>query len=155
MFAVIRTGGKQYRVAADDLILVEKLAGEPGSTIEIKDVLMIGGGGKASDLGTPVLEKAAVFAEVVEQTRGDKIIILKKHRRKRYRRKAGHRQDLTRLRITEISATGKQSQAKPKAKPATKAKAKPKAKPKPAAKAEAAPEAKPEAKPKAKAKSKE
>ncbi len=111
MFAVIRTGGKQYKVAKDDMIVVEKLLGEPGAMVELSDVLMIGGGGKAPTVGTPLIEKAAVFAEVVEQSRADKIIVFKKNRRKGYRRTRGHRQEQTVLRIIDVSATG----AKPKA----------------------------------------
>ncbi len=105
MFAVIRTGGKQYRVTPNDVIRVEKLTVEPGSQITLTDVLMIGGDGEAQ-VGSPVLDKAAVFAEVVEQTRNDKIIVFKKKRRQHYRRKAGHRQNVTVLRITDISADG-------------------------------------------------
>ena len=140
MFAVIKTGGKQYRVARDDVIVVEKLAGEPGAMLEFQDVLMIGEPGKAPSVGLPVLDKAAVFAEVVDQTRGDKIIVFKKRRRKNYRRKKGHRQDLTVLKITGISPTG--------AKPTAKAKAA--AKPKAAAKTKAKAPAKAKSKPKSK-----
>ena len=111
MFAVIKTGGKQYKVAKDDKVTVEKLAGEPGTVVELSEVLMIGEEGKAPTVGAPLVEKAAVFAEVVEQSRADKIIIFKKKRRHNYRRKAGHRQHQTVLRITGISATG----TKPKA----------------------------------------
>jgi large subunit ribosomal protein L21 len=110
MFAVIRTGGKQYRVAKDDKIIVEKLLGELGTMVELSDVLMIGGDGKAPTVGTPVIDKAAVFAEVVEQSRADKIIVFKKNRRKGYRRTRGHRQQQTVLRIVDVSPTG----AKPK-----------------------------------------
>ncbi len=130
MFAVIRTGGKQYRVAKDDIIVVEKLLGEPGAQVELSEVLMIGGDGKTPTIGAPMVEKAAVFAEVVEQSRGDKIIVFKKHRRKNYRRTRGHRQDQTVLRIVGVSATG----AKPKG--AAKAAPKPEAKPKAEAKKE-------------------
>ncbi len=148
MFAVIKTGGKQYKVAKDDTIVVETLAGAPGSTVEINDVLMIGGDGKEPQV--EALDKAAVFAEVVEQTKAPKIIVFKKKRRKGYRRKAGHRQNLTLLRITGISASGKKP-AKAKKGPkrpvgGKKAKAAPK---KPAAKKPAA------KKPAAKKKSKE
>ncbi len=115
MFAVIRTGGKQYKVAENDVILVEKLPGSTGAEVKLDDVLMIGGT-KAPEIGAPALADAAVFAEVLEQTRGAKIIVFKKKRRHNYRRKKGHRQDLTVLRITGISATG--------AKPAKKAAAK-------------------------------
>ena len=162
MFAVIRTGGKQYRVSKDDVIAVESLAGAPGDAITLDDVLMVGEDGKAPDVGAPRLEKAAVLAEVVEQTRGDKIIVFKKQKRKGYRRKAGHRQNLTLLRITGISLDGKKPAAKAATKP--KAKAAPEKAEKPAAKAKGksekakteAPKAQPkaDAKPEAKAETK-
>jgi large subunit ribosomal protein L21 len=101
MFAVIKTGGKQYKVAKDDVIEVEKLPGEAGAAVELGEVLMLSDGGKV-EVGSPLLKGAKVSAEVVEQTRGDKIIVFKKKRRKNYRRKKGHRQDLTVLRITAI-----------------------------------------------------
>ena len=101
MFAVIRTGGKQYKVATDDVIAVEKLAGEAGATIEFGDVLMVGDGATVST-GTPLLSGASVSATLVEQRRADKIIVFKKKRRHNYRRKNGHRQYQTVLRITEI-----------------------------------------------------
>ena len=101
MFAVIRTGGKQYKVAKDDVIAVEKLDGEPGATIELGDVLMIGDGAEVAT-GTPLLAGASVSAELVDQRRADKIIVFKKKRRHNYRRKNGHRQYQTVLRITEI-----------------------------------------------------
>ena len=144
MFAVIRTGGKQYRVAKDDTIVVEKLAGDPGTMVELSEVLMIGSG-KSASIGSPLVDKAAVFAEVVEQSRADKIIVFKKHRRKNYRRTRGHRQQQTVLRILDVSSTG----AKPKAVANAKAapQGTPKATPKPAAKPEAKkPAAKQEAK---------
>ena len=100
MFAVIRTGGKQYKVAQDDVITVEKLAGEPGSIVTLEDVLMVGEGGDAR-LGAG---GASVTAEVVEQIKGDKVLIFKKRRRHNYRRKNGHRQALTVLRVTGIKA---------------------------------------------------
>jgi len=100
MYAVIRTGGKQYRVAKDDVISVEKLAGEPGATIEFGDVLMVGDGETA---GTPLVAGAAVSATVVEHKRGDRVIIFKKKRRHNYRRKNGHRQAITVLRIDAIT----------------------------------------------------
>jgi large subunit ribosomal protein L21 len=106
MFAVIRTGGKQYKVAKDDVIAVEKLAGEPGATIELGDVLMVGGDGAEARAGTPLLAGASVSAELVEHRRADKIIVFKKKRRHNYRRKNGHRQHQTVLRITEIRAGG-------------------------------------------------
>jgi large subunit ribosomal protein L21 len=100
MFAVIRTGGKQYRVAKDQLITVEKLAGEPGATVTFDSVLMIGEGADARKGASG----AAVTAEVVEHIRDDKVIIFKKKRRHNYRRKNGHRQPLTVLRVTGIKA---------------------------------------------------
>lgn len=103
MFAVIRTGGKQYKVAPDDVIAVERLAGEPGATIELGEVLMIGEGADIT-AGTPLLAGAIVSAELVEHRRADKIIVFKKKRRHNYRRKNGHRQHQTVLRITEIRA---------------------------------------------------
>ena len=103
MFAVIRTGGKQYKVAKDDVIAVEKLAGEPGTTIELGEVLMVGEGAAVST-GTPLLAGASVSATLVEQRRADKIIVFKKKRRHNYRRKNGHRQYQTVLRIDEIHA---------------------------------------------------
>jgi large subunit ribosomal protein L21 len=102
MYAVIRTGGKQYRVVKDDVISVEKLAGEPGATIELGDVLAIGDGASLTP-GAPI-SGASVSATVVEHGRGDKIIIFKKKRRHNYRRKNGHRQAFTKLRIEAISA---------------------------------------------------
>jgi large subunit ribosomal protein L21 len=101
MFAVIKTGGKQYRVAKDDVIAVEKLPAEAGASVELGEVLMLSDGG-AVEIGAPLVKGAKVTAEVVEQTRGDKIIVFKKKRRKNYRRKKGHRQDLTVLKITAI-----------------------------------------------------
>jgi large subunit ribosomal protein L21 len=101
MFAVIRTGGKQYKVAKDDIIAVEKLAGDPGAAIELAEVLMIGEGAEVAT-GTPLLAGASVAATVVDQKRAPKIIVFKKQRRKNYRRKKGHRQYQTVLRIDEI-----------------------------------------------------
>ena len=105
MFAVIRTGGKQYKVAANDVISVEKLAGEPGTTVEFAEVLMVGEGAEVRS-GTPLLTETSVTATVVEQTRAKKIIVFKKKRRKNYRRKKGHRQQQTVLRIKEIRGAG-------------------------------------------------
>lgn len=101
MFAVIKTGGKQYRVATDEILTVEKLDGEAGSEVEFTEVLMIGGNGTPK-IGTPTVPGAKVTAELVEQTRGPKLIAFKKRRRKNSRRKKGHRQDLTKVRITNI-----------------------------------------------------
>ena len=106
MFAVIKTGGKQYRVAKDDIITVERLLGEPGDQLALDTVLMLGEDGKDPTVGMPVVDKAAVLAEVVAQNRADKIIVFKKQRRQNHRRKKGHRQDQTVLRILEVSATG-------------------------------------------------
>lgn len=102
MFAVIKTGGKQYTVRKDDLITVERLTGDAGDAVEIADVLMVGGEGATTAIGSPTVAGAKVTMEVVEQTRGDKIIVFKKKRRQNYRRKAGHRQDLTVLKVTDI-----------------------------------------------------
>jgi large subunit ribosomal protein L21 len=123
MFAVIKTGGKQYRVAQDDVIRVEKLAAEAGDIVELGNVLMIGGAGELS-VGSPYVAGATVAAEVLEQGRGKKIIIFKKKRRQNYRRRNGHRQHETVLRVTEILTDGKKPS---KTKAAPKATAKPKA----------------------------
>jgi large subunit ribosomal protein L21 len=101
MYAVIKTGGKQYRVAANDTLTVEKLEGEAGANIEFTEVLMIGGSGEVK-VGKPSIAGAKVVAELVEQTRGPKLIAFKKRRRKNSRRKKGHRQDLTTVRIKDI-----------------------------------------------------
>ena len=115
MYAIIKTGGKQYRVAPDDTIEIERLPGNAGDTIELTDVLMIAGDGDI-EVGTPLVEGASVSAELVAQTRGDKIIIFKKRRRKHYRRRQGHRQDLTLLKVTAINAAGKKPVKKATAK---------------------------------------
>ncbi len=117
MFAVIKTGGKQYRVTKDDVVTVERLAAEPGAKIEITDVLMVAEDGKAPLVGAPFVDQAVVEVEVVEQTRGNKIIVFKKKRRQNYRRKNGHRQDLTLLRVTDIALAGKKLAGKAKAAP--------------------------------------
>lgn len=101
MYAVIKTGGKQYRVAADDVLEFERLDGEAGAKVEFPDVLMVGEG-ESVKVGAPLVDGAKVVGEIVEQKRGRKIIIFKKRRRKNSRRKNGHRQDLTKVRITEI-----------------------------------------------------
>ena len=100
MYAVIKTGGKQYRVAADELLTVEKLAGDAGSKVEFTEILMLGGSGDPK-LGD-ALKGAKVIAEVVEQNRAPKVIAFKKRRRKNSRRKRGHRQHQTVVRIKEI-----------------------------------------------------
>jgi large subunit ribosomal protein L21 len=102
MFAVIKTGGKQYRVAKDDVLTVERLDGDAGKKIEFGEVLMVGAGDSVK-VGAPLVSGAKVTAEVVEQTRGPKLIAFKKRRRKNSRRKRGHRQDLTTIRIVGIT----------------------------------------------------
>ena len=97
MFAIVRTGGKQYRVAAGDKIVVEKIAGDAGSTVSLGDVLFAGSDGQAQDIGG-----LTVSAEIIAQAKGEKIIVFKKRRRHNYRRKNGHRQQHTILRITAI-----------------------------------------------------
>jgi len=101
MFAIVRTGGKQYRVGVGDQITVERIVGDVGAHIELGDVLAIGGD-EAPVIGTPVVPDAAVRARIVQQPRGTKVIVFKKKRRKNYRRKRGHRQELTVLKIEEI-----------------------------------------------------
>jgi large subunit ribosomal protein L21 len=103
MYAVIKTGGKQYKVASGDVILVEKLEAEAGKNITLAEVLMIGDGANIT-VGAPTVKGASVAAEVVEQVKADKVIIFKKNRRHNYRRKRGHRQKLTALKITGINA---------------------------------------------------
>jgi large subunit ribosomal protein L21 len=128
MFAVLKTGGKQYRVAANDVLTVEKLAGEAGDTVEFNEILMLGG--DELKVGAPFVAGAIVTAEVVEQFRGEKVISFKKRRRKHSsQRKRGHRQYLTKVRITDISAGGRKA-AKAKAEvPATAPVAEPVAEP--------------------------
>jgi large subunit ribosomal protein L21 len=121
MFAVIRTGGKQYRVAAEDVIKVEKVKGDPGEIVQFGEVLVVGGDDVT--LGIPTIAGASVAAEVLEQGRGAKVIAFKKRRRKNSRRKRGHRQEFTLLRVTEILTDG--------AKPTVTARPKPEPKPKP------------------------
>jgi large subunit ribosomal protein L21 len=145
MFAVIRTGGKQYRVAPNDVIEIERVAGKPGDIIELAEVILLGGDG-APKTGSPTIAGAMVAAEVIEQKRGEKILVFKKKRRSNYRRTRGHRQELTALRITEILTDGKKpSKAAPRPEP-KKAEKKPEAKAEAKAKTEAKP-AKKEAKP--------
>ena len=149
MFAVIRTGGKQYRVAAEDVLQVAKIKGDPGEIIQFGDVLVVGGDNVT--LGAPTVAGASVAAEVLEQGRGPKIIAFKKRRRKNSRRKRGHRQEFTLVRVTEILTEG--------AKPTKTARPKAEARPKPAPETAAEPadddtEAAPAKAPKAKAKPK-
>lgn len=98
MFAVIRTGGKQYKVASGDILEVEKLEGSAGDKVELGEVLMAG-----DKIGAPLVGGAKVLAEIVKHFRADKVIIFKKKRRHNYRRKKGHRQDLTLIKITDIA----------------------------------------------------
>jgi large subunit ribosomal protein L21 len=101
MYAVIKTGGKQYRVAANQVIKVERLDGEVGASIVFPEVLMVGGDSPV--VGTPTVVGASVTGTVLEQTRGEKVIVFKKKRRKNYRRRNGHRQYLTVVRIADIA----------------------------------------------------
>ena len=106
MYALVRTGGKQYRVSKDDTILVERISADEGAEIILDDVVMLGDGDKVT-IGTPRVEGAAVSATVMRQTRGPKIIIFRRKRRKNHRRTQGHRQDLTLLKINAIAEDGK------------------------------------------------
>ena len=116
MYAVIRTGGKQYKVAPEDVLQIEKIEGAAGDAVSFSDVLMVAGEGGPT-FGAPLVSGAAVSAEVVEQGRGPKVIIFKKKRRQNYRRKRGHRQELTTVRILEILTGGKAPAQAAKAKP--------------------------------------
>ena len=116
MYAVIRTGGKQYKVAPEDVLQIEKIEADAGDAVNFSDVLMVAGEG-APQFGAPLVSGALVSAEVVEQGRGPKIIIFKKKRRQNYRRKRGHRQELTTVRILEILTDGKAPAKAAKAKP--------------------------------------
>ena len=131
MFAVFKTGGKQYRVAAEDVLKIDKVKGEPGEIVEFGEVLLVGG--DSVTLGAPTVAGATVAAEVLDQARGPKIIAFKKRRRKNSRRKRGFRQEFTLLRITEILTDGKKASKT--------APPRPKRAPAPTASAEAAAEA--------------
>lgn len=135
MFAVIKTGGKQYKVAKDDVVIVEKLAAEQGETITLDSVLMLGGDGK-TQVGSPTVEGASVAAEVIEQSRAPKIRVFKKKRRKNYRRMHGHRQAQTVLRVTDILTGGKAPAKAAETAEAGESEAKPAAKAKPAGRAQ-------------------
>ena len=115
MFAIVRTGGKQYRVAAGDKIAVEKLAGEAGDTITLGDVLLAGEGDDIADAS-----KVTVSAEIIAQAKSEKVVVFKKRRRHNYRRKAGHRQQMTLLRITDVGADGSAAKKAPAKKAAAK-----------------------------------
>lgn len=144
MFAVIKTAGKQYRVAVEDVIRIDRVAGEPGDVVQFGEVLVVGG--DTPVIGAPMVAGATVAGEVLEHTRGDKVIAFKKRRRKNSRRKRGYRHDFSVIRITEILTEGAKPSAKPPARPKREAK-------KPEAAAEGASaegETKAKAKPKAK-----
>ncbi len=167
MFAVIKTGGKQYRVAAEDVLEVARVAGNPGDIVEFGEVLVVGG--DTPILGTPTVAGATVAGQVLQHGRGPKVIAFKKRRRKNSRRKRGHRQEFTLIRITEILTDGKKPYQtvaprvkKPKPEPkaevaqaepdaAVESKPAPKAKAKAKAKAAAKPKTKPKAPSKPKA----
>src|SRR5882757_8007307 len=148
MFAVIKAGGKQYRVIEDQVLKVEGVQGEPGTIVQLGDVIMLGG--DTPQIGSPMIEGASVAAEILDHVRGAKVIAFKKRRRKNSRRKRGHRQDFVLIRISEIlmdgakPTKGPKPKPEPKAKPAKdeggedKPKAKKKAAKKPAAKAKPA-----------------
>lgn len=120
MYAVIRTGGKQYKVAKNDVIAVERLAGEAGDVIALDQVLLLGDGAAAT-IGSPLVGGACVAAEVLQQAQADKVLIFKKKRRHNYRRKKGHRQQVTVLRVTDILTDGKRPEPGAKAAPRAKA----------------------------------
>src|SRR5882724_7872709 len=120
MFAVIKAGGKQYRVAEDQLLKVEGIEGEPGTIVQIGEVIMLGG--DKPEIGSPTIAGASVAAEIVKHGRGPKVIAFKKRRRKNSRRKRGHRQDFVLIRISEILTEGAKPTKGPKPKPEAKAK---------------------------------
>ncbi len=102
MFAVVQSGGKQYKVATNDVVKLEKLEGEPGSQVELNEVLLLGDEGRALIIGSPLVAGASVTVEILSQTRDKKVIIFKKERRQHYRRKNGHRQYVTLVRVKDI-----------------------------------------------------
>jgi large subunit ribosomal protein L21 len=116
MYAVVRTGGKQYRVAKDEVVVVEKLAGEPGGDIELAEVLVLDNGGE-TQIGSPLVDGARVFGTVIAQDKTDKVLIFKRKRRKNHRRLRGHRQNVTVLRITDILAKGEERAPRAAAEP--------------------------------------
>ena len=136
MYAVVKTGGKQYRISKDDVLTVEKLDGDKGDTLELVEVLAMGDG-KSITVGNPLVQGARVAATVLEQKKSDKVVVFKKKRRKNYRRTRGHRQQVTVIRINDILAKGEESKTKEVA-PAKKDKAKAKKAPAKAKKAPAA-----------------
>lgn len=146
MFAVVKTGGLQYRVTEDEVVRIGRIAGEPGEIVQLGNVLMLGGDNP--QLGTPTVPGASVAVEIVQQSRGRKIIAFKKRRRKNSRRKRGFRPEFTVVRVSEILTDGKAPSKKAKGKPAPK----PKAETPQGEAAEAKPKAEAAAKPKAAAK---
>jgi large subunit ribosomal protein L21 len=118
MYAIVETGGKQYRVRPGDTIAVERLSGQPGETLDLEHVLLVAGDGAETQVGSPGVAGAVVRAEVVEHARGEKIIVFRYKSKVRYRRKTGHRQALTRLRITDILLDGASAAAAPAREPA-------------------------------------
>ena len=121
MFAVIKAGGKQYRVIEDQVLRVEGVQGEPGTIVQLGDVIMLGG--DTPQIGSPMISGASVAAEILDHVRGGKVIAFKKRRRKNSRRKRGHRQDFVLIRISEILMDGAKPSKGPKPKPEPKAKA--------------------------------
>ena len=157
MFAVIKAGGKQYRVAAEDIIRIDRVSGQPGEIVEFGEVLVLGG--DTPQLGSPTIAGATVAGEVLQHTRGDKVIAFKKRRRQNSRRKRGFRHEFSVIRITEILTDGAKpsKEAKPRPKREPKAKAEGEAKAAPAKKAKNSnkkPAPKPRAKPATKGKKK-
>jgi len=160
MFAVIKAGGKQYRVIEDQVLKVEGVKGEPGTIVQLGDVIMLGG--DTPQIGSPMVSGASVAAEILDHVRGGKVIAFKKRRRKNSRRKRGHRQDFVLIRISEILTQGAKPTKGPKPKPEAKAKPapsddgdeKPKAKKKTAKKPAAKAKTKAKSKPAAKGKKK-
>ena len=137
MYAVVKTGGKQYRVSKNDILQVERLAGDAGDVVTLDEVLMLADGSNVT-VGAPMIDGASVAAEILEQKRDKKIIVFKKRRRQNYRRKAGHRQHLTILKVTDILTDGAKpkpaaKKAAPKAEKPAEKKTEPKAAAKPAA----------------------
>jgi large subunit ribosomal protein L21 len=123
MFAVIKAGGKQYRVAAEDVIRIDRVTGEPGSVVEFGEVLVLGGA--TPTVGAPTVAGATVAGEVLQHERGDKVIAFKKRRRKNSRRKRGYRHEFSVIRITEILTDGARPSQEPPARPTREAKPKP------------------------------
>jgi large subunit ribosomal protein L21 len=123
MFAVIKTGGKQYRVAAEDIIRIDRVSGKPGEVVSFGEVLVVGG--ETPTLGAPTVSGATVAGEVLAHERGDKVIAFKKRRRKNSRRKRGYRHEFSLVRITEILTDGKKPSDTPPPRPKREAKPKP------------------------------